>query len=777
MTKRGKINLLRQKDDDKYNHIGNTAEVVLTFFVLLGFFSAFRDVMYASIVLWVLMCVCVLILGLRYISERFKNFEKVLSFGIYIISMLCFFIFFLAAVRGFLGAVNRFIILWNFRFDTDGRMFSVGGDSVFNSIVFWTLAAVPLTSLLFTLVKKRMRGCVITVIIAGMLFGFILGRSSMLISVVCMICGILGIIIFSLTPRRRIGIGGVVCISLTFIMFGGIFFLARGYSGSESIALWKDEISKQIEKIRYGEDTLPKGVLKDADSLLKGDETTLKVTMSYPQSLYLIGFVGGIYTGGEWKTLNKEAYQNEYDGLMEWLEQEGISPMTQYSVYNKLSEEEEEYDEEYNTVKIENKGAYRKFMYLPYSVVSWSGGSSETKKDWQVQSDGIFGASEYEFENVIDAPNADGIMTEPWIQFPKTEEQRKYTGVESVYHHFAQDKYMDIDYELKTLIYKMFFPENNGENMDFNEITTQIRTVLRKETQYREFPPTMGKGKDFIRWFLTEAKSGNAVHYASAAVMAYRAAGYPARYVEGYLCQEEKTPVSNENGEITAILTNKNAHAWAEVYVSGVGWVPVEVVPGMYVETYTNQIVEGKPAYQVSSKQNDDGVDVDSDDIDGEREDVDEEETDKGLSFGEVFPVGVLLILYTCFFLYLILESQRTLRILYKKKLEQRLCNEKLVCLYANEIQKTLQYAGVKGNYNHPFELTNSVDRKFRGISKNRYERAISLIHKVRFGGKELRKDEKYALSCFVLKLKKELYKNKGFFGRLKLRYGYAVEK
>ena len=118
--------------------------------------------------------------------------------------------------------------------------------------------------------------------------------------------------------------------------------------------------------------------------------------------------------------------------------------------------------------------------------------------------------------------------------------------------------------------------------------------------------------------------------------------------------------------------------------------------------------------------------------------------------------MGVLLILYTCFFLYLILESQRTLRILYKKKLEQRLCNEKLVCLYANEIQKTLQYAGVKGNYNHPFELTNSVDRKFRGISKNRYERAISLIHKVRFGGKELRKDEKYALSCFVLKLRSE---------------------
>ncbi len=777
MAKRSERNFLEQREADKYKNISNTAEVVLTLFVLLGFFSALRDVMYDSIVLWTSIGVCVLILGVRYISERSEKFRRVSSIGVYIISTVCFFVFFLAAVRGFLGAVNRFIILWNFRFETEWRVFSVSGDSVFNSIVFWTLAAVPLTSLTFALVKKRMRGCVIALIITGMMFGFILGRSSMMISVACMIIGILGVIIFSLTPRRRIGQGGAVCILFTFIMFGVVFFLARGYSGSESIALWKEEVSERIEKIRYGEDTLPKGELKKADSLLKGDETTLKVTMTYPQSLYLIGFVGGSYTGGEWKPLNKEAYQNEYDGLLEWLEQEGISPMTQYSVYNELSEMKEENEREYNTIKVENSGAYRKFVYLPYSVVSWSGGSSEAKKDWQIQSNGIFGAREYEFKNVFDAPNADGIMTEPWIQSPETEEQKEYSGVESVYHHFAQDKYMDIDDELKTLICKMFFPENDIQNMDFNEITTRIRTVLRRETQYNEFPPAMEKGKDFIEWFLTEAKSGNAVHYASAAVMAYRAAGYPARYVEGYHCMEGKTHISNENGEATAVLTNKNAHAWTEVYVSGVGWVPVEVVPGMYVETYTNQIVEGKPAYQVSSKRHDEGVDVDSDDINGEREETDEEETDREVCFYEIFPVVVLLILYTCFFLYLILELQRILRILYRRKLERRLRNEKLVWLYADEIQKMLQYAGVKGNYNHPFELTDDVDKKFRGISKNRYERAIFLIHKVRFGEKELRKDEKYALSCFVLKLKRELYQNQGFFGKLKLRYGYVVEK
>ena len=146
MAKRSEINFLGQKETDKHKGIGNTAEVVLTLFVLLGFFSAFRDIMYDSMVLWASMGVCVLILGVRYVSERFEKFEKVSSIVVYIISMACFFVFFLAAIRGFLGAVNRFIVLWNFRFETEGRVFSEGGDSAFNYIVFWTLASVPLTS-------------------------------------------------------------------------------------------------------------------------------------------------------------------------------------------------------------------------------------------------------------------------------------------------------------------------------------------------------------------------------------------------------------------------------------------------------------------------------------------------------------------------------------------------------------------------------------------------------------------------------------------------------
>jgi len=50
--------------------------------------------------------------------------------------------------------------------------------------------------------------------------------------------------------------------------------------------------------------------------------------------------------------------------------------------------------------------------------------------------------------------------------------------------------------------------------------------------------------------------------------------GIPARYVEGYLITPDM--VSGKSGETTLTLTGNDAHAWAEYYEDGVGWVPFE---------------------------------------------------------------------------------------------------------------------------------------------------------------------------------------------------------
>ena len=63
-------------------------------------------------------------------------------------------------------------------------------------------------------------------------------------------------------------------------------------------------------------------------------------------------------------------------------------------------------------------------------------------------------------------------------------------------------------------------------------------------------------------------------------MLLYRLAGYPARYVTGYIAQPEEFEADG-NGTYTAEVPGKNAHAWAEIYQGdGTGWVPVEMTPG-----------------------------------------------------------------------------------------------------------------------------------------------------------------------------------------------------
>ena len=58
-----------------------------------------------------------------------------------------------------------------------------------------------------------------------------------------------------------------------------------------------------------------------------------------------------------------------------------------------------------------------------------------------------------------------------------------------------------------------------------------------------------------------------------------RYCGVPARYAEGYYLSGQDAA----SGEQTFELDETHAHAWAEYYLTGVGWVPFEVTPG-YVE-------------------------------------------------------------------------------------------------------------------------------------------------------------------------------------------------
>ncbi|WER49724.1 DUF3488 and DUF4129 domain-containing transglutaminase family protein [Cupriavidus sp. WKF15] len=81
-------------------------------------------------------------------------------------------------------------------------------------------------------------------------------------------------------------------------------------------------------------------------------------------------------------------------------------------------------------------------------------------------------------------------------------------------------------------------------------------------------PPPLGAEQ--IDSFLFETHRGFCEHYASSFVFLMRAAGVPARVVAGYL-GGEYNPIGRHY-----IVRQADAHAWAEVWLEGRGWVRVD---------------------------------------------------------------------------------------------------------------------------------------------------------------------------------------------------------
>lgn len=98
-------------------------------------------------------------------------------------------------------------------------------------------------------------------------------------------------------------------------------------------------------------------------------------------------------------------------------------------------------------------------------------------------------------------------------------------------------------------------------------------------TKLKKLPEAVDSAGEFLDYFLLESKEGYCAYFATAFVMLARAEGIPARYVEGFC-----VPVTaSKHMSVTAGM----AHAWPEVYIEGVGWIPFEPTPGYEQIRYT----------------------------------------------------------------------------------------------------------------------------------------------------------------------------------------------
>lgn len=271
------------------------------------------------------------------------------------------------------------------------------------------------------------------------------------------------------------------------------------------------------------------------------------------RTLYLRGFVGKDYNRRKWEPEDERALERYYQANDFLLYEDGRELLNMGFAAAQDSAR-------INTVTIEELLGEGSYSLLPYGAL--------VTEDYPVHGKGTVDriGSSYSFQ-YRDMLTVDGdSLTERWRQ------------VEEQYRQYVHADFLDYPEERLPLLTQALkeaeLPKGNVYGC-----ATAILDFLEENGTYRLDVAATPVGKDFVEHFLFESHEGFCAHFASAAVLMFRYCGIPARYATGYSVSADNFYRTEENLYV-ANLTGSQAHAWAEVYVGGVGWVPVEATPG-----------------------------------------------------------------------------------------------------------------------------------------------------------------------------------------------------
>jgi len=139
---------------------------------------------------------------------------------------------------------------------------------------------------------------------------------------------------------------------------------------------------------------------------------------------------------------------------------------------------------------------------------------------------------------------------------------------ERIYRDHVYANYLDVPEVLRAQLQQVAEANSlGGSNLQiiFN-VANYVRNLVPYDKDFEAIPEDV---QDIVSYFLTGMDGAICQHYAATATMLYRTMGIPARYCIGYVAET----VAGEWVDVGP----EQAHAWVEIYVDGMGWLPVEV--------------------------------------------------------------------------------------------------------------------------------------------------------------------------------------------------------
>ena len=137
-----------------------------------------------------------------------------------------------------------------------------------------------------------------------------------------------------------------------------------------------------------------------------------------------------------------------------------------------------------------------------------------------------------------------------------------------MYSDHVYANYLGLPESLPDRVYDFAMGLTEGLNSNYEKVRAIENYLIT--IPYTLTPPPIPDGACFVDYFLFEAPEGYCIYYASAMAVLLRCVGIPSRYREGYFLPP------SEEADGLHIVTNRSAHAWAEAYMEGYGWLTVE---------------------------------------------------------------------------------------------------------------------------------------------------------------------------------------------------------
>ena len=354
-----------------------------------------------------------------------------------------------------------------------------------------------------------------------------------------LVCLYYGGVLFTAGLRLHRGdaVGRVTCLALAAVLLTVVLLVKalppeeyEPLSGKERVEQLMRQAASAWERlnrlfdqdIRDREDLSREGELKSTGAFVMDVRTT------QAGRLYLRGTSYGRYDGRFW-TMTGEYAEGE----------------SLFTLGGSLSEGQQ---------RLSVRGADTSLIYTPYAVVK--GGVGGEVRENYVSADKKLSTYSWNYRPV------------PYALTPRTG-----TEAEQAYAAWAKKTYVTLGKTQREAFLEYLRPYELPEADDPYALGRAIAAILRGTAEYDLNPGDTPRDQDFALYFLTVSKRGYCVHYASALTALLQAKGVPARFVIGYV-------LFVEAGDTWVEVTDRNAHAWTEVYVDGWGWVPIEATGG-----------------------------------------------------------------------------------------------------------------------------------------------------------------------------------------------------